>query len=102
MKFERISLICEQSTYLVNFGWVVWNNIKHQEDDNEESCGFIVVVMGKCIKCELAGVEIYFLLLLWGFKGERRKTWAGAPLQRQWKIRKDSKLSFSSQIFFAS
>ena len=22
------------------------------------------VVMGKCIKCELAGVEIYFLLLL--------------------------------------
>ena len=25
---------------------------------------FIVVVMGKCIKCELAGVEIYFLLLL--------------------------------------
>ena len=40
MKFERISLICEQSTYLVNFGWVVWNNIKHQEDDNEESGGF--------------------------------------------------------------
>ena len=40
MKFERISLICEQSTYLVNFGWVVWNNIKHKEDDNEESSGF--------------------------------------------------------------
>ena len=40
MKFERISLICEELPSLVNSGWVVWNNIKHQEDDNEESGGF--------------------------------------------------------------
>mgnify|MGYP001674794854 CR=1 FL=1 len=40
MKFERISLICEQSTYLVNSGRVVFIHIKHQEDDDEESGGF--------------------------------------------------------------
>ena len=36
-------------------------HIKHPEDDNGESGGFIVVVMGKCIKCELAGVRNLFL-----------------------------------------
>ena len=64
MKLERFCLIFEESTYLVNSGRFVFNHIRHQDDDDGESCGFIVVVMGKCIKCELAGVEIYFLLLL--------------------------------------
>ena len=63
---------------------------------------FIVVVKGKCIKCELAGVEIYFLLLLWGFKGERRKTWAGAPLQRQWKNPQGFEVIIFITNFFAS
>ena len=36
-------------------------HIKHQEDDDGESGGFIVIVMGKCIKCELAGVRNIFL-----------------------------------------
>ena len=47
MKFELVSLICEESTYLVNSGWVVWNNIKHQEVDNEESGGFYYRSNGK-------------------------------------------------------
>ena len=38
MKFERVSLICEESTYLVNTGRVVFNHIRHKEDDDEESC----------------------------------------------------------------
>ena len=46
---------------LVNIGRVVFNLIRHKEDDDGESCGFIVVVMGKCIKCELAGVRNLFL-----------------------------------------
>lgn len=61
MKFELLSLIFEESTYLVNSERVVFIHIKHQEDDDGESCGFIVVVMGKCIKCELAGVRNLFL-----------------------------------------
>ena len=61
MKFELLSIIFEESTYLVNSGRVVFIHIKHQEDDDEESGGFIVVVMGKCIKCELAGVRNLFL-----------------------------------------
>ena len=52
MKFELLSIIFEESTYLVNSGRVVFIHIKHQEDDDEESGGFIVVIMGKCIKCE--------------------------------------------------
>lgn len=52
MKFERVSLIYVESTYLVNSRIVVFIHIKHQEDDEGESGGFIVVVMGKCIKCE--------------------------------------------------
>ena len=61
MKFELLSLIFEESTYLVKSGRVVFIHIKHQEDDDGESGGFIVVVMGKCIKCELAGVRNIFL-----------------------------------------
>ena len=61
MKFELLSLNYEQSTYLVNSRRVVFIHIKHQEDDGGESGGFIVVVMGKCIKCELAGVRNIFL-----------------------------------------
>ena len=61
MKFELLSIIFEESTYLVNSERVVFIHIKHQEDDDEESGGFIVVVMGKCIKCELAGVRNIFL-----------------------------------------
>ena len=61
MKFELLSIIFEESTYLVKSGRVVFIHIKHQEDDDEESGGFIVVVMGKCIKCELAGVRNIFL-----------------------------------------
>ena len=53
--------IFEESTYLVNSRRVVFIHIKHPEDDNEESGGIIVVVMGKCIKCELAGVRNIFL-----------------------------------------
>ena len=64
MKLERFCLIFEESTYLVNSGRVVLIHILHQEDDDEESCGFIVVVMGKCIKCELAGVGSPSVLLL--------------------------------------
>ena len=44
--------IFEESTYIVNSGRVVFIHIKHQEDDDGESGGFIVVVMGECIKCE--------------------------------------------------
>lgn len=51
----------EQSTYLVNSRRVVKKHIKNQEDDDGESGGFIVVVMGKCIKCELEGVRNVFL-----------------------------------------
>ena len=61
MKLERFCLIFEESTYLVNSGRVVYFILKHQEDDDVESGGFIVVVMGKCIKCELAGVRNLFL-----------------------------------------
>ena len=61
MKLERFCLIFEESTYLVNIGRFVFNLIRHKEDDDGESCGFIVVVMGKCIKCELAGVRNLFL-----------------------------------------
>ena len=61
MKFELLSIIFEESTYLVKSGRVVFIHIKHQEDDDGESGGFIVVVMGKCIKCELAGVRNLFL-----------------------------------------
>ena len=61
MKFERVSLIFEESTYIVNSGRVVFIHIKHQEDDDGESGGFIVIVMGKCIICELAGVRNVFL-----------------------------------------
>ena len=61
MKFEPLSLIFEESTYLVNSGRVVFIHIKHQEDDDGESGGFIVIVMGKCIICELAGVRNVFL-----------------------------------------
>ena len=61
MKFELLSIIFEESTYLVKSGRVVFIHIKHQEDDDGESGGFIVVVMGKCIKCELAGVRNIFL-----------------------------------------
>ena len=57
MKLEQFCLIFEQSTYLVNSGRVVFIHIKQQEDDDGESGEFIVVVMGKCIKCELAGVR---------------------------------------------
>jgi len=39
----------------------VFIHIKHQEDDDGESGGFIVIVMGKCIICELAGVRNVFL-----------------------------------------
>ena len=85
MKLEQFCLIFEQLIYLVNSWRVVKKHINHQEDDDGESGGFIVVVMGECIKCELAGVRNVFLLLLWGFKGERQKAWAGASLQRQWK-----------------
>ena len=53
--------IFEESTYLVNSERVELIHIKHQEDDDEESGGFIVIVMGKCIKCELAGVRKFFL-----------------------------------------
>ena len=63
-KVDSLCLIFEESTYLVNTGKVVRKHIQHKEDDDGEFGGFIVVVMGKCIKCELAGVEIYFLLLL--------------------------------------
>ena len=80
MKLEQFCPIFEQLIYLVNSWRVVKKHIKHQEDDDGESGGFIVVVMGECIKCELAGVRNVFLLLLWGFKGERQKAWAGAPL----------------------
>ena len=52
MKFELLSLFFEESTYLVNSERVVFIHIKHQEDDEGESGGFIVVVMRKCIKCE--------------------------------------------------
>ncbi len=61
MKLEQFCPIFEQSTYLVNSRRVVFIHIKHQEDDGGESGGFIVVVMGKCIKCELAGVRNIFL-----------------------------------------
>ena len=57
MKLERFCLIFEESTYLVNSGRVVLIHILHQEDDDGESGGFIVIVMGKCIICELAGVR---------------------------------------------
>ena len=59
IKLERFCLIFEESTYLVNSGRVVLIHIKHHEDDDGESGGFIVVVMGKCIKCELAGVRSF-------------------------------------------
>ena len=61
MKFEPLSLIFEESTYLVNSGRVVFIHIKHQEDDDGESGGFMVVVMGMCIKCELVGVRNIYL-----------------------------------------
>ena len=61
LKFELLSQIFEESTYLVNSVRVGLNHIKHQEDDDWESGGFIVVLMGKCIKCELAGVRNVFL-----------------------------------------
>ena len=64
MKLERFCLIFEESTYLVNSGRVVLIHILHQEDDDEESGGFYCRSNGKCIKRKLAGVEIYFLLLL--------------------------------------
>ena len=52
MKLERFCLIFEESTYLVNSVREVLTYIKYQEDDDGESSGFIVVGMGKCIKCE--------------------------------------------------
>ena len=61
MKLEQFCPIFEQSTCLVNSQRVVKKHIKHQEDDDGESGGFIVVVMEKCIKCELAGVRNIFL-----------------------------------------
>jgi len=61
MKLERFCLIFEESTYLVNSVREVLTYIKYQEDDDGESSGFIVVGMGKCIKCELAGVRNFFL-----------------------------------------
>lgn len=47
MKFELLSVIFEESTYLVNSGRVVLNHIKHQEDDDGESGGFYCRSNGK-------------------------------------------------------
>ena len=61
MKLERFCLIFEESTYLVNSVREVLTYIKYQEDDDGESGGFMVVVMGMCIKCELVGVRNIYL-----------------------------------------
>ena len=42
------------------------------QNDAENPTDFILTVMGNRIKCELEGVRKNSLLLLWGFKGERR------------------------------
>ena len=67
--------------------------------DFEESCGFYSSSNVLRIKCELGGVGIYFVHLLWGFKGERLRL---EPVQRYSyyeEIRKDSKKSKNMDTF---
>ena len=67
--------------------------------DFEESCGFYSSSNVLRIKCELGGVGIYFVHLLWGFKGERLRL---EPVQRYSyyeEIRKDSKKSKNVDTF---
>lgn len=47
MKLERFCLIFEESTYLVNSGRVMRNDIRHKEDDDEEFGGFYCRSNGK-------------------------------------------------------
>lgn len=68
--------------------------------DFEESCGFYSSSNVLRIKCELGGVGIYFVHLLWGFKGERLRL---EPVQRYSyyeDIRKDSKKSIKGRKIF--
>ena len=95
MKFEQFCLIFEQLTYLVNSGRVMWNDIRHKEDDDGESGGFIVVVMGKCIKCELAGVRSFSYSCFEALKVKDARLEPVPHYNDNEKIRKDSKLSSS-------
>ena len=95
MKFELLSIIFEESTYLVKSGRVVFIHIKHQEDDDGESGGFIVVVMGKCIKCELAGVRSFSYSCFEALKAKDERLEPVPHYNDDEKIRKYSKLSSS-------
>ena len=80
----------------------MWNDLRHKEDDDEESGGFIVVVMGKCIKCELAGVRSFSYSCFEALKAKDKRLEPVPHYNDNEKIHKDSKLSFSNWIFFAS
>ena len=95
MKLEQFCPIFEQLIYLVNSGRVVYFILKHQEDDDGESGGFIVVVMGKCIKCELAGVRSFSYSCFESLKAKGVRLEPVPQYSDNEKIRKDSKLSFS-------
>ena len=95
MKLEQFCPIFEQLIYLVNSWRVVKKHIKHQEDDDGESGGFIVVVMGKCIKCELAGVRSFSYSCFEALKAKDRRLEPVPHYSDNEKIRKNSNLSSS-------
>ena len=99
MKFEQVSLIYEQSIYLVSSKEFFYKNESAKKMMTKNLVDFIVVVMGKCIKCELAGVRSFSYSCFEALKAKDKRLEPVPHYNDNEKIRKDSKLSSSLLIF---